>query len=145
VRVVDASRDNAASRFVSERMSIDMDCHYRAIAAKDGRGNVLGVLAFNFWLGRAVHIHVAIDNAMCAVPLYKAAVRYCFLEMGLKSVLGEVDDGDESHRMAIGLGFREVGRSHASGREGQDLVFLELRPETCAYLARVKRKEARAA
>jgi RimJ/RimL family protein N-acetyltransferase len=124
-------------------MSIDMDCHYRAIAAKDKGGRILGVLAFNFWIGKAVHIHAAIEDSLCAAGLFKAAVRYCFGELGLKAVLGQVDDGDESHRFALGVGFREVGRSRASGRTGQDLVFLELRPEYCAYYKKVSVSEFR--
>ena len=127
--VADASRDNEATTLMWDRLKIDIGPGYRALAARDMKGRLLGVIALNAWMACVCFVHIVILDKHALRPLLKAAKQLAFEDMGLRAVIGVHEDGSPANKLALGLGFKEVGRVTEGATFMRDLVFVELRPE----------------
>lgn len=136
--VYDASRDNEATTLMWDRLKIDIGPGYRAIGARDKKSQLQGVIALNSWAAYICFCHIVLLSPLAMKPLFKAASKMAFEEMGLRAVVGLHEAGSAANRLALGLGFKEVGRVKECGSFMRDLVFVELRPENVAQ----KRKAA---
>jgi hypothetical protein len=141
---VQATQAHDATVFLFKSLGIDIGPCLRMIEARNDRDELLGVVGFNNWMGGSCSAHVAIQDPRAFLPLFRHALRYTFGQLGLKAVIGYVNSSRtrwlEGHYRV--LGYTHVATIVNGGLKGDDLVVLELRPESCRMWQLMLKKEA---
>lgn len=98
------------------------------------------MVAFDNWTPNACWAHMAVETPMAWRALLLPSFEYAFASRGL--ILGAIaSDNAKSLRMVKSLGFTETHRIRDGHSPGVDLVFHEMRRESCPWL-RQERKVA---
>lgn len=122
-------------QWLVERVGCALTKDARAIAAVDSSGRIHGMVAYDVWCENSVQAHVAVDTPAAWRALLPAAFFYPFIEAN-KGVLLCVVRGQntKSLRVCAHLGFQVKAQVKDGFAQGDDLVLLEMRRETCRWL-----------
>ncbi len=100
-----------------------------AFEAVDNRGEVRGMVAYEWWSETGAGVHVAVDSPM-ALRHARGALDFIFQTRDVLWAL--VAQGSRSLRLALHLGFTVTGTVPGGYALGQDLVLVSLTREAWA-------------
>ena len=100
---------------------------WRAIEAVDSENRLQGLVMYDHFTPNACQVHVHVVNAFGCLKLRKEAFRYPFDMLCRNVLIGIVESESKALKLALGLGFHEVGRVKDGCRAGVDSVILEMR------------------
>jgi hypothetical protein len=141
VRVLAAAPEDFA--WIVSRTQCAPTAGFRALKAVDASGRIRGMVAYDGWTENAAQAHMAVDTPVAWRALLPAAFEYPFLECGKGVLLAVIPAHNvRSWTLATRFGFALVHRVVDGWARGDDLLFLEMRRESCRYLQPDARKAA---
>jgi hypothetical protein len=145
--IIQGSQSPDATQFLWANTHTDIGPCLRMIEARSSSGELLGVVAFNGWLGKSCQVHFAMHSPLALRPLMRAGVAYIFGQCRMNAVLGCINASNTVWiaGMKRHFGARELVRVKGGGLGGDDVVILEGRPETCPMWQRMQRRLQEAA
>lgn len=124
-----------AAHWLHERTGYTLGPEARSVAAVDSAGSARGMVAFDRWTPNAAHVHIALDTPAALRHLLPAACKYLFGQCGRGVALATVRAGNtRSLRLSQRLGFVETHRMRDGWAPGEDVVYLEMRRESCRWM-----------
>lgn len=98
-------------------------------------GVIQGMVIFDGRTETMAQVHVALESPLAAGALRRVAFRSPFIQHGLRVLVTTLaSDNGPAVRLALGMGFTEVGRVRDGFRVGVDLILYELRRDACRHL-----------
>lgn len=133
MRVVAAAPEDFP--WLAERSGCAITPSFRAIKAVDSGGAIKGMVGYDDWTENACQAHMAADTPIAWRSMTRPAFAYPFEELGLGIILAVIPSSNaRSLATALRFGFRQLMRLKDGRAVGVDLVFLEMRRESCRWL-----------
>jgi hypothetical protein len=119
----------------SARLGFPLTGLARGIAAVGADGRIRAMFVFDLWSHNAAEAHILVESPIALRPLMRAAARWFFLEQGKGVLMGRVRASNtKAMRLDKHLGFREAYRIRDGAKQGEDMLLVEMRRETCKWL-----------
>lgn len=133
----------AMLRFLhAHQVHIQRSDDFQAIGRVGSAGNLIGVVAFNNFVGNVCSIHIAGDGNWVSREFIKAVFEYPFKQLSIKALIAPVPDNNyKAMRFDTHFGFKVVHTVKDGWEDGVDLHFLEMRREDCRWLKREEQHE----
>ena len=119
---------------------------FNAIKATDSSGRIRGMVGYCDWTQNCVRMHMAVESPIVWRSLLRPGLEYPFLQAGVGMILGVIRASNErSLNFAKAVGLDEVYRLKDGAMPGEDLVFMKLLKENCAFVSGNESRHRRAA
>jgi RimJ/RimL family protein N-acetyltransferase len=107
----------------------------RFLARVNDEGKLLGVVAYNGFIGHVCSIHCAGDGNWISREFLKAAFSYPFKAAGMMALICTVASSNlHSLRLVTHLGFKEFAAIPLAWDGVSDLVILKMMREDCRWI-----------
>jgi hypothetical protein len=107
----------------------------RVIEALDSSGRIRGMVGYDCWAPNSVQMHLALDAPIAARSLLRPAFEYPFVEAGRGIVFAMVaSNAPRVSCLVESLGFARTHCFRDGYAVGVDIVFYEMRRESCRWL-----------
>lgn len=121
--------DTETVAWVLARVGGNPATEYSSIGVMDD-GRIVAGAVFEGYNGRNMLVHMAIDEPVAALSLFKAIARYAFGQLGLSRLTLTAESSNiRAVRLHEKLGAVVEGRLFGAGRDGDDILISRLTPD----------------
>lgn len=116
---------------------------FQALGRTDSQGNLMGVVAYNGFIGNVCFMHTAGDGNWVSRQLIYEAFHYPFVQAGVKYVFAAVaGNNHKALRFDRKMGFEEHSVFEDGWCDGVPLYILKMSRENCRWIKNAPERKA---